>query len=130
MEDNNLIIKLENENMTLSLSVKESDIDKTFDEIKKFYYSIPGNNQQKSNNQYGTTAGRQSTQSVANQDNKAKLNGGGSKPASPKQKELIQDIANDKKINLDSFLDSHFQKNIESLTGAEANQAIKKMKER
>ena len=60
---------------------------------------------------------------------KSKLNGGGNKPVSPKQKELIKKLAENQLTTGNKASMKICNIPLEELTGAQANQVIKKLKE-
>ena len=64
-----------------------------------------------------------------NEIDKSKLNGGGNKPASSKQKELIHKLAEKQCTTGDKASMKICKTHLEELTGAQANQVIKKLKE-
>ena len=59
---------------------------------------------------------------------KSKLNGGGNKPVSPKQKELIKKLAENQLTTGDKAAMKICKTHLEELTGAQADQVIKKLK--
>lgn len=67
--------------------------------------------------------------SPQNEPDKSKLNGGGNKPASPKQKNLIIQLAENQLTTGNKASMKICNIPLEDLTGAQANQVIKKLKE-
>lgn len=67
--------------------------------------------------------------SPQNETDKSKLNGGGNKPASPKQKNLIIQLAENQLTTGNKASMKICNIPLEELTGAQANQVIKKLKE-
>lgn len=64
----------------------------------------------------------------ASTTSKDKLSGGGSKPISSKQKNLIQKMANEQNKNVDEVINAMFHKSINQLEGHEADSVIKSMR--
>lgn len=58
----------------------------------------------------------------------SKLNGGGNKPASSKQTDLIEKLAHKQHTSADTLSQSMYNKPLQDLTGAEADAVIKKLK--
>ena len=56
------------------------------------------------------------------------FNGGGNKPATPGQQELIQKIADERRIATVPLCHEMFGKGLSNITGAEANEIIRHMK--
>lgn len=56
------------------------------------------------------------------------FNGGGSKPITPGQQELIQKIAGERRIAAAPLCHDMFGKGLSDITGAEANKIIRRMK--
>lgn len=59
-----------------------------------------------------------------------KFNGGGSKPASPRQQNLIQKLAEERGVELYYFVQQICGVDLRNLTGADANKLIKQLKSR
>lgn len=58
----------------------------------------------------------------------SKMNGGGNKPASSKQTDLIEKLAHKQHTSADTVSQSMYNKLLQDLTGAEADAVIKKLK--
>lgn len=115
---------------TMQKNKQNTEVNHGAEGIKEFFGFPNGEpeDRQNKNNQNTDMGDKIVSIQSASTTSKDRLSGGGSKPISSKQKNLIQKMANEQNKNVDEVINAMFHKSINQLEGHEADSVIKSMR--